>query len=148
MNRKYKTLQTYALLVLDMASILISYLLATWLRYNDNNDWGDKTLHYLVMVVMLLFCVVYTFLADWDRNYITRGAAQEFISVIKAVAVIVIASLVIVFFLQWTLILSRFVVINFIWMDILMDFVLRLIFKKALKNSPKRNQYGHRYLLE
>ena len=134
MNRKYKTLQTYALLMLDMASILISYLLATWLRYNDNNDWGDKTLHYLVMVVMLLFCVVYTFLADWDRNYITRGAAQEFISVIKAVAVIVIASLVIVFFLQWTMILSRFVVINFIWMDILLDFVLRLIFKKALKN--------------
>jgi exopolysaccharide biosynthesis polyprenyl glycosylphosphotransferase len=134
MNRKYKTLQTYALLFLDMACILVSYLMATWLRYNDNNDWGDKTLHYLVMVVILLFCVVYTFLADWDRNYITRGAAMEFIAVIKAVAVIVIASLVVVFFLQWTTILSRFVVLHFIWMDILLDFVARLIFKKVLKN--------------
>jgi exopolysaccharide biosynthesis polyprenyl glycosylphosphotransferase len=134
MNRKYKTLQTYALLFIDMLSILVSYLTATWIRYNDRNDWGDKTLHYLVCVVLLLFCVVYTFLADWDRDYMLRGVALEFIAVIKAVAVIVVASLVVVFFLQWTNILSRFVMANFIWMDIMLDFVLRLIFKQILRN--------------
>ena len=134
MNNKYKTLQTYALLLLDMACIVLSYLAATWLRYNDNNDWGNKALHYMVCVVMLLFCVVYTFLADWDRDYITRGSALEFISVLKSVAVIVIVSLVFVFFLQWTVFLSRYVVINFIWMDIFLDFVARLIFKKVLRN--------------
>ena len=133
MTRKYKTLQTYALLLVDMASILLSYLTITWIRYNDRNDWGDKTLHYLVCVVLLLFCVFYTFLADWDRNYMTRGVAMELIAVIKSVVVIVVASLVVVFFLQWTNILSRFVMANFIWMDILVDFVARLLFKRILR---------------
>ncbi len=133
MNRKYKTLQTYALLFIDMFCILVSYFAVTWIRYNDRNDWGDKTLHYLVCVVLLLFCVVYTFLADWDRNYMIRGVALELIAVIKSVAVIVVASLVVVFFLQWTSILSRFVMANFIWVDILLDFVARLVFKKILR---------------
>ncbi len=134
MNRKYKTLQTYALLLIDMLCILVSYLTVTWIRYNNRNDWGDKTLHYLVCVVLLLFCVVYTFLADWDRDYITRGAAMELVSVIKSIAVIVVASLVVVFFLQWTMILSRFVIVNFVWVAILLDYVARLIFKKILRS--------------
>ncbi len=134
MNEKYKTLQTYALLLVDMACIILSYLLATWLRYNDNNDWGNKTLHYMVCVVILLFCVFYTFLADWDRDFITRGTAHELIAVIKAVAIIIVASLMVVFFLQWTVFLSRYVVANFIWIDILLDLLARILFKKILRS--------------
>ncbi|MBE5823699.1 MAG: sugar transferase [Butyrivibrio sp.] len=133
MNQKYKTLQTYALWAIDMICIVISYLIATWLRYNNRNDYGDKTLHYMVCVVFLLFCVIYSFLADWNRDFIKRGYLRELFSVIWSVAVIVIGSLVIVFFLSWTHILSRFVVGNFIWMDIVLTFIVRCIFKRVLR---------------
>ena len=56
MSNKYRTFQTYALWAIDMACIVISYVFTTWMRYNSNNDWGDKTLHYMVCVVFLLFC--------------------------------------------------------------------------------------------
>ncbi len=141
MNQKYKTLQTYVLWAIDMVCILASYLLATWLRYNTKRDWGDKTLHYMVCVVFLLVCAIYTFLADWNRDFITRGYMKEFLSVVRAVGVTVVGSLVVVFFLQWTPILSRFVVGNFIWLDIVLTYIVRLVFKKVLRRhiSSEKN---------
>ena len=141
MNKKYKTLQTYAIWLIDMTCILVSYLIATWFRYNTKKDWGDKTLHYMVCVVFLLFCVIYTFLADWNRDFIVRGYVKELIAVIRATAVMLVGSLVVVFFLQWTNILSRFVVGNFIWMDILLTYVARVLFKEFLRRhiSSEKN---------
>ena len=116
-----------------MACILVSYLIATWLRYNTRRDWGDKTLHYMVSVVFLLFCVIYTFLADWNRNFLIRGYVLELLAVLKAVGFIMVGSLVAIFFLQWTSILSRFVVGNFIWMDIVLAYICRILFKGFLR---------------
>ena len=140
MNRKYKVLQTYALLAIDMLCIVFSYIFVSWIRYNGNNDWGDKTLHYMVCVVFLLFCVGYAFLADWNRDFIIRGYAIEFLSVVKYMAVMILASISLVYFLDWSRILSRFVIINFIWGDILLTYVARLIFKKFFKNYITSDQ--------
>lgn len=134
MNQKYKTLQTYTIWLIDMVCIVASYLIATWLRYNTRNDWGDKTLHYMVLLVFLLFCSIYTFLADWNRDFVIRGYVRELVSVIKAAAFILIGSLVVVYFLQWTNILSRFVVGNFIWMNIVLTYLARVIFKAFLRS--------------
>ncbi len=133
MNQKYRTLQTYAIWIIDMACIIASFLIATFIRYNDRNDWGDKTLHYMVCVVFLLFCVIYSFLADWNRDYIVRGYVMEFLAVLKAVAFILVGSLIVVFFLQWTRILSRFVVGNFIWINIVLTYFARVLFKSFLR---------------
>lgn len=133
MNQKYKTLQTYALLVIDLACILVSYLIATWMRFNTRRDWGDKTLHYMVCVVFLLFCAIYSFLADWNRKFIIRGYVVELFSVVRSVLVTVGCSLVAVYFLQWTNILSRIVIINFIWIDVLLDYIARIMFKAFLR---------------
>ena len=75
MSKKNNTLQTYVLWLIDMVCIILSYVLASWLRYKviGPNNIGDMTKHYLVCVVFLLFCVVYSFLADWNRDFIIRG---------------------------------------------------------------------------
>jgi magnesium-transporting ATPase (P-type) len=99
MSNKYKTLQTYLLWMIDMACIIVSYVFATWLRFNSKRDYGDKTLHYMVCVVFLLFCTVYVFLADWNRDFIIRGYFKELMAVIKFVGLMLVASLVIVYFL-------------------------------------------------
>ena len=134
MNQKYRTLQTYTIWLIDMVCIVVSYLIATYIRYSVRKDWGDKTLHYMVCVVFLLFCSVYTFLADWNRDFLVRGYLKELWAVIKTVAIILIGSLVVVFFLQWTSILSRAVIINFTWMDTVLTYLVRIIFKTALRN--------------
>ncbi len=133
MSNKYKTLQTYVLLAIDMACIIVTYIFFSWLRFNNNNDWGDKTLHYMVCVVFLLFCVGYAFLADWNRDFIIRGYLSEFLYVIRFMAIMILASMSMVFFLGWSNILSRFVVLNFIWGDILLTYIVRIIFKRFFR---------------
>ena len=118
---------------IDMVCIVASYLIATYLRFNVKRDWGDKTLHYMVCVVFLLFCAVYTFLADWNRDFIVRGYVKELLSVIKSTVIIVLGTLVAVYFLNWTGILSRYVIGNFIWMVILMTWICRSLFKRYLR---------------
>lgn len=133
MNTKYKTLQTYLLWLIDMACIVFSYVIATYMRYNLKDDYGDKTLHYLVCVVLLLAGTVYTFLADWNRDFLIRGMLVEFVSVVKFDAVTSIVTLVFVFFLNWYSILSRLVIVNYIWIFILLDYVARCVFKEIYK---------------
>ena len=133
MNQKYRILQRYTIWAIDMVCIIASYLIATFIRYNDRNDWGDKTLHYMVSIIFLLFCSIYTFLADWNRDFLVRGYIKELWEVIKIVAIIILGSLVVVFFLQWTPILSRAVVINFAWIDIVLTYVVRCLFKWELR---------------
>lgn len=118
---------------IDMACIVVTYLFATWLRYNAKRDYGDKTLHYMVCVIFLLFCVVYTFLADWNRDFMVRGYAKELWSVIRFIGLMVICTLVVVYFLSWTNILSRYVVGNFIWMDVVLTYLMRCLFKMWLR---------------
>ncbi|WP_034445977.1 sugar transferase [Butyrivibrio sp. AE2032] len=132
MNQKYKTFQTYMLWGIDMVCIVVTYFFATWLRYNATRDYGDKTLHYMVCVIFLLACSIYTFLADWNRDFILRGYAKELFSVLKTIGIMVLGTLVTVYFLNWTNILSRFVIINFIWMDIVLTYICRILFKRFL----------------
>ncbi len=117
-----------------MACIIVTYMFFSWLRFKDNNDWGDKTLHYMVCVLFLLFCTGYTFLADWNRDFIVRGYIIEFLYVVRFVAVMMLASIAVVYFLDWAKILSRFVILNFIWADILLTLIFRVIFKKFFRS--------------
>ncbi len=118
---------------IDMVCIIASYFFTTWLRYNDRRDYGDKTLHYMVCVIFLLVCSIYTFLADWNRDFVIRGYVKELFYVLRFIAVMVLATLVVVYFLDWTRILSRFVIGNFIWIDILITYIGRCLFKKLLR---------------
>ncbi|MBO6242298.1 MAG: sugar transferase [Butyrivibrio sp.] len=141
MNAKYRTLQVYILWALDMACVIVSYMIASFIRYNSKADYGDKTLHYLVSVIFLLVATVYTFMADWNRDFIVRGWFQEFLNVLRFVAVISLVSLVTVFFIQWYEILSRLVIINFVWIETLLTLVVRLTFKEIFKKhlSSEKN---------
>ena len=141
MNAKYRTLQVYILWLLDMACIIVSYMLASYIRYNSKADYGDKTLHYLVSVIFLLVATIYTFIADWNRDFIVRGWFQELLNVVRFVAVISLVTLVAVFFLQWYEILSRLVIINFVWIETLLTLVVRITFKEFFKKhlSSEKN---------
>ncbi len=133
MNPKNKIVLTYGLWLMDSICIAVSYWLATNLRFAHNNDWGNKTLHYAVLVVFLLFYTIYSFFAEWNRDFLERGFFREIISVLQFNGVMILASLAFVFFVRWGNILSRQVVINFIWMNLLMMYVVHILFKKVMQ---------------
>ena len=133
MNQKNRILQTYGVWLVDMVCIVISYIIATQIRFAVSRDFGNKTLHYMVMVVMLLFCTVYNFFMDWNRDILKRGMFREFIEIVKFNAIMIIISLVFVFFAQWSYILSRSVILNFAWINVVLMYAAHALYKKCAR---------------
>lgn len=145
MSNKNKTFQTYMLWLIDMACIIISYMIASWLRYDDYmrdsfwvkinilGDYGDKAMHYMICIIFLLFCVVYSFLADWNRDFVVRGYIKELFSVVRFISVMILASSVVIYFFNWSRHLSRPFVVLFIFIDTVLTYVARIIFKDTFR---------------
>ena len=134
MNQKNRILQTYCVWVVDMVCIIVSYVIATQIRFAQSRDFGNKTLHYLVMVVRPLFCTVYNFFMDWNRSILKRGAFREFVEIAKFDATMIIVSLVFVFFAQWAWILSRSVILNFAWINLVLMNIAHALYKKFARH--------------
>ena len=132
MNQKQKGIQTYGLWILDITCIVLTYQLATLIRYSGNNDWGNRNLHYMVLVVFILFSTLYGFFRDWNGNFMKRGYLDEFFAILQYSAVMFVVSITFVFFLQWAYILSRTVILNFAWMNFIATYVVHTLYKKYL----------------
>ena len=131
--------------LIDMACIIISYMFASWLRYSgymmdnfwngfqDVEGYGDEATHYLICVIFLLFCAVYSFLADWNRDFVIRGYIRELFSVVRFMTVMIVASSVVIFFFKWAQYLSRLFVVLFVFIDVVITYVARIMFKDAFR---------------
>lgn len=134
MTQQNKIVRTYGLWFLDMATILASYLIVTYLRFAEYRDYGDRTQHYLVGVLFLLFCTIYTFFLDWNRDILTRGYLKEIFEIGKFMILMLLVVLAAAYFLRWADQLSRFVVGNFVWICALLMFVVHLLFKRVMRS--------------
>ena len=72
MNRKTKIVEGYWLLFTDLVSIAIAYSIAILIRYHKFRWVMEPELHFMVCICFLLFCTVYSFLLDWNREFLKR----------------------------------------------------------------------------
>ena len=66
MNQRNKIIEVYGLWALDLISIVISFVLATYIRFGNFKDMGDQNIHFLTCLLLLLFCTIYSFFFDWN----------------------------------------------------------------------------------
>ncbi|SEA27233.1 exopolysaccharide biosynthesis polyprenyl glycosylphosphotransferase [Lachnospiraceae bacterium NK3A20] len=135
MNQRSKTAHVFIVWVIDTACIAISYLLATQIRFGGSNDYGSKTLHYMVMVVLLMFCAIYDYFTNANSRIMKRGYFGEFVCVLQFDAVMILVSLAVVFFAQWSYILSRSVILNFAWMNLILTLVGHILYKRVVRRA-------------
>ena len=83
MNRKKIIVESYLLLFTDLLSITVSYIIAILIRYGKFSRVMEPEIHFLVYICFLLFCTIYSFLLDWNRDFIRRGIFVEFMAVLK-----------------------------------------------------------------
>ena len=83
MNRKNKVIETYGLWFIDLLGIVASFLLSTYIRFGNFRDMGDKEIHFQVCLAFLLFCTIYSFFLDWNRNFFRRNIWKEAVAVLQ-----------------------------------------------------------------
>ncbi len=133
MNRKKKIIEGYCLLFTDLLSIAIAYVIAILLRYQKFSRVMEPELHFLVCICFLLFCTIYSFLFDWNRQFLIRGIFVEFIAVLKFNVFMMFAVMSMLFVIQRGGDFSRLVMGYFVLLSILLVWLVRLVMKKVLR---------------
>lgn len=133
MNQKNKIIEVYGLWFADLVSIVISFVLATYIRFGNFKDMGDKEIHFQVCLVFLLFCTIYSFFLDWNRNFIKRGWLKEFTAVAQYNILMILITQTIMYFLKWADVFSRWVMIYFAVINLLLSFAIHVLLKKMMR---------------
>lgn len=133
MNQKNKIIEVYGLWFADLIAIGISFILATYIRFGNFRDMGDKEIHFQVCLVFLLFCTIYSFFIDWNRNFLKRSLWKEAYVIVQYNVIMILVTQTIMYFLKWADVFSRFVMIYFVLINVLMSFLFHMAIKKAMK---------------
>lgn len=133
MNRKNKVIETYGLLFLDLVSIVISFLVSTYIRFGNFKDMGDKEIHFQVCLVFLLYCAIYSFGLEWNRDFFRRNKWKEMKEVLQYSVLMLLIVEGVMFFLKWAEVFSRSVMIYFMIFNTLLTLIVHLAFKKILR---------------
>lgn len=133
MNRKTTIIEGYLLLFTDLVSITAAYIISILIRYHKFKWVDEPELHFLGCICFLLFCTVYSFLFDWNREFLSRGILVEFIAVIKFNVFMAFSAMAFLFLLQRGSDFSRLVMGYFVILDILIVWIVRIIMKKVLR---------------
>lgn len=133
MNRKKTIVESYLLLFTDLLSITVSYIIAILIRYGKFSRVMEPEVHFLVYVCFLLFCTVYSFLLDWNRDFIKRGIFVEFMAVLKFNIFMALAIASFLFMIRRGELFSRSVWGYFTVFDLIIVWLVRLLMKKVLR---------------
>ena len=132
MNQKNKIVEVYGLWFADLVVIGISFIIATYLRFGNFRDMGDKEIHFQVCLVYLLICTVYTFFIDWNRNFLRRSLSREFYEILKYHAIMMAVVQIIMYFLKWADVFARLVTIYFAVINVVLTLAVHMMIKKGL----------------
>lgn len=133
MNQKNKIVEVYGLWFADLVAIGISFILATYIRFGNFKDMGDKGIHFQVCLVFLLFCTIYSFFIDWNRNFLKRNVWKEAYAVLQYNVIMILVTQAVMYFLKWADVFSRGVMVYFAVLNLAVSFLIHLMIKKVMK---------------
>ncbi|MDE7232859.1 MAG: sugar transferase, partial [Lachnospiraceae bacterium] len=126
MNRKMKLIESYFLLLADLCSITLAYIVSILIRFQKFSRVMEPELHFMVYIGFLLFCTIYSFLFDWNREFLKRGILVELIAVTKFNIFMELSGMAFLFMLQRSADVSRLVMGYFAILNILIVWLVRL----------------------
>lgn len=133
MNRRMKLIESYLLLLADLVSITLAYAVAILLRFKKFSWVMEPEMHFLVYIAFLLFSTIYSFLFDWNREFIKRGVLVEFIAVTKFNIFMELAVMACLFMMQRSADVSRLAIGYFAIINVLLVWGVRLVMKRVLR---------------
>lgn len=137
LNKKNNLIQTYALVIMDIACIMVAYVVAFYLRYRGTYHMGQT--HYLVCLFLVVVSLFFSFILDWNHFIFKRGYFDEFLAIIKYIAIMIVMLGFVVFLFRWGEIFSRYVIGAFAVIDGVLTYIAHTLFKKFLMGIYRKS---------
>ncbi len=133
MNQKNKVMEVYGLWFADLVCIGVSFILSTYLRFGNFKDMGDKEIHFQACLIFLLFCTIYSFFIDWNRNFVKRTWIKEVWAILQYSIIMLLVVEAVLYFLKWADAFSRLVMGIFCIVNTILTFLVHMAIKKMLR---------------
>jgi exopolysaccharide biosynthesis polyprenyl glycosylphosphotransferase len=138
-------IETYSVLILDIVSVIISYALSLFIRFNViKYEVYPKQFHLMVGAYIVVFCLLYNMFLDANRNFFTRGWYQEFYYTVRYTCIIIVGLVVVLYLTQQAYDFSRLIYGIFAILNIVITYFVHMGFKKLMwefyKNSTSASQ--------
>lgn len=147
MDSKRTDLPNKLLLCLDLSCMILSYLLATWIRFGSIvNNWIYNIYGWAFIILILLYIVIY-YLYDTYSKLFHRGFFDEFVVIVKINFLLMVVSTVIMFLLQEGMSFSRLFFFCFFLLNICLSYVTRLYYKILLLAVYKKSSSSKKIMI-
>lgn len=147
MYQKRKNLENTLILLLDVATVLLSSAVAFWLRFH--RFWGVSThgdQNWQIVYLCLLVVLTDIFL-DLNHHFFERGKLVELFAVIRQAVIYSLSWIALMYVMHSTDQLSRLVFGYFIVFNTLLTYVVHICFKEYMTHVFKYSRYSNRLLL-
>lgn len=147
MYQKRKNLENTLILLLDVATVLLSSAVAFWLRFH--RFWGVSThgdQNWQIVYLCLLVVLTDIFL-DLNHHFFERGKLVELFAVIRQAVIYSLSWIALMYVMHSTDRLSRLVFGYFIVFNTLLTYVVHICFKEYMTHIFKYSRYSNRLLL-
>lgn len=144
-NRKNNLIQNYSLVMIDVICLLVSYVVAFWVRYRGTEHMGQ--VDYVFCLLLVLFSVLYSLLLDWNHYIFKRGYFSEMIAIVKYTVSIVIAFGFGIFLMRQGNNFSRLVFGVFSVLTVILTYIAHIAFKKYLYLFYKKSDSSDKVLV-
>lgn len=147
MYQKRKNLENTLILLLDVATVLLSSAAAFWLRFH--RFWGVSThgdQNWQIVYLCLLVVLTDIFL-DLNHHFFERGKLVELFAVIRQAVIYSLSWIALMYVMHSTDRLSRLVFGYFIVFNTLLTYVVHICFKEYMTHVFKYSRYSNRLLL-
>lgn len=143
-NRKYKLIETYSLLLIDLICILAAYACALFFYRHKH---GVNSADYIAGILLMLFCLLYTLVIDWNREFFSRGYYVEAVAILKYEICMVIATGFILFVIKQAGSTSRGVYGFFAIFNFMLTYTAHIIFKKYMQTFYRAGRSSDKVLI-
>lgn len=144
-SRKTRVIEKYLILIADEASIIIAYLAAIFIRYRNMREFDEPD--EIILMGLLLFCVLFDFLIDWNRFFFQRGYYQEFVAVVKYMFCTAVAFSAYVFLAREGERYSRLVYAIFIVLNTFLTYLFHIAVKKFMWTFYKKSRSSDKVMI-
>lgn len=146
-----KKTRAYTLLFLDSILNVISWIIAGSIRHGFllfMDNWFPMS-SYLSTLAMILFCYAFLYISGEDdrQDIVDQGPYTMLVSVVRNQVLLIVFIILYLFVTKQGGELSRFIMGYFFVANILLEFIVRILYRKFLYYYVKNNSNENRVLL-
>ncbi len=145
--RKSKVINTYALLLIELAVIVISYLLALTIKFGSLTSVDTRQEHLAFGILLMAMSLMYSIVTDWNHDFYIRGFFKEIVAVGKHTILIMVTSIIVMFLTRYVDLLSRTVFFVFFASNLIFTYLVHIVFKEFMLRCYKKSAGSDKLML-